>query len=606
MLRTLMAVLALVGVTQAQQPMPGFQYPDHVFRTVVPVPKGAALTQIHAAGFHAYPLRHVYATAEFTGVEYVGYRSFEGVREDYAPREMELLPMSLRIDGATVQRLDLAEADLTIQNELLIRRHWRRDMGRGVIVRVWHNDYAGGDYDTAVLVSNSDASRAEMPLKDRQVEFMAYGESQSGLLPPTYGKAFRFGSKDPSAFYAPFWFESGVGLLGTPSRHLVKADYDGAWLDEGRHFGFHNPIGVQYGGMTGGIGIQQFPELASHIDERTFVDQIRYHDRQSMELEFELVPDQGNPFSFDHKFLRGQTGNFHFEDPEGYYEPKSDNEIRIYDAIDLQHAIRGMRYDVQLAWRMGDSLSCYWLERWGDWAEMTFRGKTAVTEGGRVWGRAEAWGLKAIACREAIERASDPDARWDSLADAISGSALPSGLFQAVTWSKMATSEPYNSQYWVGRSQEQLFLSAALLEYGYVVGDDKYVDAARGALRGLLNVAWWSEGSAGFVDRYVVGEASGEPEWTRSQIDYSTFGLHIFHDSFDTGNLPALLAYAYDLPTAAQALVRVSGRADLDIDGCLAALGWSAVAPGRTGSQRLGRAPYANYGLSYELLWGLR
>lgn len=595
------ALVVLSAAMFGQQPLPGVEYPEHVFRSVIPVAVGEIPRDIHAAGFHAYPLRVVYQTSEWQGVEYTGYRSFESPPSQVRRDLMSPPEVFVWVDGVE-HRLDpTQQAAQTIENELVTRQSWVLDVSPGIVARLWMTTYPE-DWELALLVSNSDAST---PLKDHQVR-LHIGESNpsEGLMPPNYGKALRVGSRPPEDFVRPLWHRKGVGLIGGPSQHLVDSVFDGSWLDADEHIGFYHPLGVRYGGMTGGDGINLFPELHTNLSARVFTDQIRYHDRQRLEMEFSRVPVVGNSAVFDYKFLRGETGTFQYEDPDAYFEPKGPDDIRVYDCIDNQHAIRGMRYDIQLAWKTGDPLSCYWLEQWGSWAHLTFDHRVTIESGPVDFGRAEAWGLKAMAGLAAMGQAQGHPAGSNPLVEALLGSALPSGLFQGITWGKIATDPPYNGANYCGRSQEQLFLASALTEWGKVTGDTGSLLAARNCIHGLLDVCWWSEESAGFVDRYPIGTLESGPIWTERMMDYPSLGAGIFHDSYDTGNLPALLYYAGDPQGAAMALGRVAGTTD--ITDALTALGWSSVSPGTRGTQRLGRAPYSNYGLSYGLLWLLQ
>ena len=601
-MRTLLALLTatvLVVVPQAQSPLPGVDYPNHIFRTVVPVTGSAGV--IRSAGFIAHPLREVYKTTEYTGYEYVGFYSEDPDTVLPAPSPTAPPDVFLAIGEKPLRQVEWGTAEDAWACPLAARVHWVKDWESGVVLRLWHTDYSKDDWETALLISNSDASQT---LKDVHVKVVINGSFHEGIMPPNYGKAFRLGSRKPHEFVRSFSLEEGVGLLGGPSRHRTSANYDGSWLDQGLHFGFFHPIGVAYGGMTGGDGINQFPELFSNLEERVFTDQIRYHDRQRLEMEFERVPDYGQYDVFNFTFLRGHVGNFQYEEPSSYYVPKSTQDIRTFDPIGNQHAIRGMRYDLQLAWRCGDPLSCYWLERWGDWAELTFGDRQPVTGNVRSWGRAEAWALKAIASREAIEAARGEPVGSPGLANAIIGSALDSGLYQSLTTGKIATDPPYNGNFYCGRSQEQLFLALSLLEYWKVSGEDSYRESALDCLHGLLDVCWWSDSSSGFVDRYALGFANEKPQWTRRELDYPTLGLTIFHDSYDTGNLPALLFYAGDIPRAVETFGRVTGS--FDIPQGLRNIAWDNRVPSNRAAQRLGRAPYSNFGLTYELAWGLQ
>ncbi len=307
--------------------------------------------------------------------------------------------------------------------------------------------------------------------------------------------------------------------------------------------------GVFYGGMTGGVEIYQYPSVPLAFSGQpegmlsNFVEQLRYASRQMgciyaddgqpIEQEDYLNPDGTQPFNlFNNAFIGYPTPDdapFDFSQtgPGVGSAPYDPND---YSPVDYQHFVRRTNANKTLVWLDNDPLARLYMMMDAELGRMCFYEgpggrlpKPAVFGLGTIMGRAEAWIGDLMATAHAlapIEWRVRNQAWFTTYVAALRSSQLPTGLFSAINYGKMATSMPFGNgsvaSYWVYRSNEQIFLMHALRGIQESVGID-----CRNLLRscgdGLWNFAW-KVGTDGPLDTYPAGPVGGARYVSRSEI----------------------------------------------------------------------------------------
>ena len=306
--------------------------------------------------------------------------------------------------------------------------------------------------------------------------------------------------------------------------------------------------GVLYGGMTGGFDIDQIPAVPLALSgqraglESLYVEQLRYGARQPgciydgegrpIELEAYRNADGTIPWShFNNRFL----GNPPKDAPFGFHLTGPGNGFAAYDPlvfepIDVQHYVRRTKANKALVWLANDPLARQYLLMDAELARMSIYegpGSSFVvpaTPGlGTTLGRSDAWAADAIATAYAVsdDAYRDRTRAWlQRFADILRAAQMPNGLFSAERFGKIAKDPPYGdgttAQFWVHRSEEQVFLLFALRAVHATVGID-CADMIRRAGLGLWEFAW-KEGTQGPLSRYPAGPIGGPRYATRSDI----------------------------------------------------------------------------------------
>lgn len=323
--------------------------------------------------------------------------------------------------------------------------------------------------------------------------------------------------------------------------------------------------GIYYGGMTGGVEIEQFhavPLAYSGQPEgllSEYVEQLRYASRQMgciyqanglpVDQDTVLNPDGSQPFDlFNNVFL----GNPPKDAPFDFSKTGPGNGFSTYDPnlfapIDSQHLVRRTKANKALVWLDNDPLAKRYSMMDAELGRMAFYEGT----GGRLsdpvkkaqgseLGRGEAWVADAMAFAYAI---SDPAWRrqhlpWFQRFVGILGKAqMANGLLSALDHGKMATSPPYGDGhtafYFVHRANEQIFLMHALRAIQHATGIRTDPIIARTG-EGLWRFAW-KVGTDGPLSIFPVGPVAGSRYSKRVQIP-SGLTTTVLRDPYHVAN----------------------------------------------------------------------
>ena len=308
--------------------------------------------------------------------------------------------------------------------------------------------------------------------------------------------------------------------------------------------------GVYYGGMTGGIDIEQCPGVPTAVTGqadgllRLYVEQLRYASRQMgciyeadghpLELDDYLNPDGSTPWSiFNNVFQGGSSPPF---DAPFYFSQtgpgvgSSNYNPLLFQPIDSQHLVRRTKANKALLWLDNDPLARLYVTMDAELERMSlYEGKNgdlnsgATAHLGTWWGRGEGWAGDVMATAFAVN-----DARWRvrnalwfwRFVDHLTRSQMPNGLFTARNDGKTAEDPPYGDGttafYWVGRSNEQSTLMLALRGIQETTGLDASAPI-RECARGLWEFAW-KVGTFGPLERYPAGPIGAARYTYRSEI----------------------------------------------------------------------------------------
>jgi len=343
--------------------------------------------------------------------------------------------------------------------------------------------------------------------------------------------------------------------------------------------GYRNPAGVPYGGMTGGVEINEFEgvkALSAGIPEGLLFHRAlsrRYGDRQRggyiyelsgkpIELDDYLNPDGTPPWRmFNSTFQAQNWPNQHLDDDEPFdfdmsdqtqvnyvqsnsLTPSYENRTRAHDPIDDQHFVRRAKDLRTMIWLDNDYASKRHLLMHCETLRMTygenpggrFHSKlgTALSRPhtGGGWGRAEAHVVDACCAGFAI---ADDDwrSRWtdwfNTVADLVVTLQGDNGVWDRHFSGKAITAFQFNGMYSTQRPNEhQLMLHAIRGLHGSVFKNRDIVRASAvrvAGITGLIGVwiflwKWQPDGSGpaggGWWDTVALGSlAPATPMWNR-------------------------------------------------------------------------------------------
>lgn len=323
--------------------------------------------------------------------------------------------------------------------------------------------------------------------------------------------------------------------------------------------------GVYYGGMTGGLEIEQFHSIPLAFSAQPegllsdYVEQLRYASRQMgciyesdglpIDQNRYLNPDGTQPFDlFNNAFIGSPVKDSPFDfsktGPGFGSSPYDPNDFL---PIDSQHLVRRTKANKALVWLDNDPLAKRYALMDAELGRMAFYegpgGRLSMPvkrAQGSSLGRGEAWVADAMAFAYAI---SDNQWRkshfpWFQRFVAILAKAqMPNGLLSALDHGKMATNPPYgdgkNAFYFVHRANEQIFLMHALRAIDRAVGISTDPIVAKCG-RGLWKFAW-KVGTDGPLDIFPVGPISGSRYSLRSQIP-AGLTAPVLRDPFHVAN----------------------------------------------------------------------
>lgn len=315
--------------------------------------------------------------------------------------------------------------------------------------------------------------------------------------------------------------------------------------------------GVKYGGMTGGIHVDQVPAVPTAVTGQPdglltlFVEQLRYGARQMgciyapdgdpIEMDDYLDADGTAPWvMFNNVFF----GNPPKDEPFDFADTGPGTGFAAYDPsvfapIDDQHLVRRTKANKALIWLDNDPLARLYTRMDAELARMKLyegpEGRLKLPDEigqGAAMGRAHAWAADVMLTAYAI---SDQAWRTRNLAWyvrfvlALYRAQMPNKLFSALDDGKVAEDPPYGhlrsepcpqgihsldpesgnavSDFWVHRGNEQIFLVDALRGIQQTVGIPcNYLIRTGG--EGIWNFAW-KPGTNGVLDRYPAGPANG-------------------------------------------------------------------------------------------------
>ena len=303
--------------------------------------------------------------------------------------------------------------------------------------------------------------------------------------------------------------------------------------------------GVYYGGMTGGVDVYHYPAVALAYSGQpdgllsTYVEQLRYASRQKgciyeangmpIEQEDYLEPDRTQAFNLFNNVFIGNDAPFNFSST-GPGVGSSTYDPNVFSPIDYQHFVRRTKANKTLVWLDNDPLAKRYLMMDAELGRMCFyegpagRMRLPTNFGlGTGMGRAEAWVADVMATAHAIspKKWRARNRAWFSrFVQILEDAQLPTGLYSATMYGKMATSPPYGNgqvaSYWAYRTNEQIFLMLGLRAIQNSVGID-CSDLIRRCGEGLWNFAW-KVGTDGPLDTYPAGPVGGPRYRTRSEI----------------------------------------------------------------------------------------
>lgn len=296
--------------------------------------------------------------------------------------------------------------------------------------------------------------------------------------------------------------------------------------------------GTHYGGMTGGIDVEQYfgVRVASSTSREgldwLMIEQLRYASRQ-----MGCIYEDGDPLDLS-QFDRGEWRMFNnrFQKQGGQVQDEpfrfdAANRVNTqstasynpaaFDPIDYQHFIRRTKANKALVWLTNDPIARLYVMMDATLSRMTYWDKPGKAHRWHVsgepergkgtgWGRGEAWcaDIMATAYTLADDDWRDDNFNWlDTYARNLALVQLPSGLFGAQRYGKMATDPPYNGNFYVHRSNEQAFTMFALgaLDHGCGIPTGATL---RKAAEGMWSTAW-DPGGAGCLERYPAGPIHG-------------------------------------------------------------------------------------------------
>jgi len=343
--------------------------------------------------------------------------------------------------------------------------------------------------------------------------------------------------------------------------------------------------GVFYGGMTGGVDIQQFPEVLLAFSGQpdgllsTLVEQLRYsarqmgciyeQDGQPIDQDQYLNSDGTQPWDLfnnefigypprDAPFFWTQTGP-----GVGWasYDPKD------YLPIDYQHYVRRTKANKALVWLDNDPLAKRYLMMDAELGRMCYYegpdGRLVfprVNGDGTEMGRGQAWVADAMVHAFAVAPGWWRNSRrpwFQKFFNVLRLAQMPNQLFSAQNFGKTATSPPYGDGhvafYWVHNTNEQIFLMHALRAIQETVGLDAAALIANCG-RGIWDFAW-KVGTNGPLETYPAGPVGGARYASRSEIPVGLTDT-VVKDNYHVANalalaqmaggnlLPALLSYS--------------------------------------------------------------
>jgi len=351
--------------------------------------------------------------------------------------------------------------------------------------------------------------------------------------------------------------------------------------------------GVRYGGMAGGIHIEQIPFVPLAVTGQSdgllsaYVEQLRYASRQMgciyepdgrpIAMDDYLNPNGTKPWViYNNTFLI--QGGVPKDDPFNFSETgpgvgTSSYDPRTFFPIDVQHYVRRTKANKALVWLDNDPLARLYMLMDAELIRMTiYEGPggllvlpTAPGEGIRM-GRAEAWSAEAMVAGYAIG-----DDAWRQrtyawflkFVDALRMAQMPNQLFSATDTGRHATTPPYGNGtqafYWVHRSNEQMFLINALRGIDRTTGIDCR-DLIRTGGEGIWNFAW-KVGTDGTLNTYPAGPIGGPRYATRAEI--MPVGLTA-PEGWDSYHVASATAYAQvEGANMGPAVLAITGAQDL-------------------------------------------
>lgn len=303
---------------------------------------------------------------------------------------------------------------------------------------------------------------------------------------------------------------------------------------------FWNAYGSPYGGMTGGLDVEQYSGIetaatASRFGlKRHMIEATRYRCRQMGAIYRGGHPVEPTEYTdedgraqwrmynsvFQKSGGRRLTGPFTYKEDETRF---GDDPGR-YDTIDDQHDVRQYASTVALVFLTNDLLSRLYLDTDERLSRMTWwqgegrarRWPTFEPKRGVAFGRAEAWNARLVSISHLFGPTKPKDAWLRKFAQVLVDAQTPSGLFGAMIGksSKIPADPPYHGDFWVHRANEQCYLLFALCGIANVMRSRKsLLPTIEAHIHGLWELAWWY-GRGGVIERYCIGTKRSGPVWT--------------------------------------------------------------------------------------------
>jgi hypothetical protein len=372
----------------------------------------------------------------------------------------------------------------------------------------------------------------------------------SGTTPQTHADGFAVGDWSPGGYLA----------VSAPLPDLGHAGVDLAsqWASDSAELAGNLPTspgsppvspfwparGVYYGGMTGGVDIEQVPGVRLAVTGQPEgllsldCEQLRYASRQlgciytpsgdPIELDDFLNPDGTRPWDlFNNKF----QGTPPDDEPFDFADTGPGSGSASYDPlafapIDRQHFIRRSKANQALAWLENDPLAKLYLFMDTELGRMDMYegpggGFSVPAPGGlgTTMGRADAWLAELMATCYALgdDAWRARNAAWiRTFVIALAVAQMPSGLVSCIgEGSKVAENPPYGDGttafYYAFTTNEEIFLELALRALRMSTGlDTSELEATIG--QAIWSYAWKS-GEDGPLDRYPAGPIGTNIRW---------------------------------------------------------------------------------------------
>ena len=366
--------------------------------------------------------------------------------------------------------------------------------------------------------------------------------------------------------------------------------------------------GTPYGGMTGGVDVEQFPGVDVWLaGERKDLLEIN-HERYMARQPGMMFTDKGEPhvlsgsppkdyFNFRFKAKRPfeidpkQPWNTHYDDPYNWDRARAEQsqqgssdykaQLDSFDPIDYQHLTRATKDAKALVYLANDEIAKLRLSAMAHAMRHTWYegqgGKLAQKAGGPNSlgddiGRGEAWCCDLVCTVQAYDAKTFSWADWIEAFDSwASRVQMASGVLQAQAHGKQAvgdaSSEPnahsqtqkckigvhlsgtdaskYVADFYVGRSNEHIFLMHALRAISEVAPHLSSLITLESAARCMRDYLWVT-GKNGPHARYIAAAINARQGYsTRQKLEDSPIGPFLSHPNLGPDNYHVASSLGY-------------------------------------------------------------